>query len=329
MRPSPSAGGVGRDGAGARPTASEGEGLKAQLLDGKTTAAEIREELKRAVESLVSSGCRPHLALICVGEDPASQVYLRAKRKACEGLGVKSTLHKLPADIQTEHLASLIEDLNGDAGVHGILLQLPIPRHLPAARMIAAIDPAKDVDGFGPTSAGLLASGTPGFVPCTPLGVVVLLQRYSVPISGKNAVVIGRSLIVGRPLSNLLSLKSRNLNATVTLCHSGTADLGEATRRADILVAAIGAAGTVTGTMVKPGAAVVDVGMNRVPDESKASGYRLAGDVLFDEVCEVAGWITPVPGGVGPMTVAMLMANTVKAAAAQSGARVEPDFDVW
>jgi methylenetetrahydrofolate dehydrogenase (NADP+)/methenyltetrahydrofolate cyclohydrolase len=303
--------------------------LKAQLLDGKTTAAEVREELKGAVAALASSGCLPHLALICVGEDPASQVYLRAKGKACEGLGIKSTLHRLPADVERARLESLIDELNADRDVHGILLQLPIPRHLPADSMIAAIDPAKDVDGFSPMSAGLLASGTPGFVPCTPLGVVVLLQRYSVPISGKHAVVVGRSLIVGRPLSNLLSLKSPNLNATVTLCHSGTADLAEVTRSADVLVAAIGTAGTITASMVKPGAAVVDVGMNRVPDASKASGYRLAGDVVFDEASEVAAWITPVPGGVGPMTVAMLMANTVKAAAAQSGARVEHRYDVW
>lgn len=307
----------------------KGDALRAQLLDGKSTAADVREELKGAVASLASGGCRPHLALVCVGEHPASQVYLKAKGRACERLGIKSTLHELPAEVESDRLASVIDDLNNDVGVHGILLQLPIPRHLPANRMIASIDPRKDVDGFGPMSAGLLASGTPEFVPCTPLGIVVLLQRYSVPISGMQAVVVGRSLIVGRPLANLLSLKSPSLNATVTLCHSGTADLAEVTRRADVLIAAIGAAGTVTGSMVKPGAAVVDVGMNRLPDESKASGYRLVGDVVFEEVCEVADWITPVPGGVGPMTVAMLMANTVKAAAAQCGVRVEPTYDVW
>ena len=302
--------------------------MRARLLDGKKTAEQIREELKGSVQTLVRSGCRPHLALICVGEDPASQVYLRAKSKACEELGVTSTLHRFPDDIERTRLEGAIRDLNEDAGVHGVLLQLPIPPHLPEDEMIASIDPKKDVDGFHPLNAGLLASGMPRFIPCTPLGVVTLLRRHSVTIAGRHAVVLGRSLIVGRPLANLLSLKSKNLNATVTLCHSRTAGLADHTRRADILIAAMGSPSAVTGAMVKPGAAVVDVGVNRVPDPSRPSGYRLAGDVAFEEVSEIADWITPVPGGVGPMTVAMLIANTVKAAAIGSGIPVGPDYGV-
>lgn len=297
--------------------------MGAKLLDGKKTAEDIKEELKDKVRELTLQGCRPHLALINVGDDPASQVYLKSKGVACEKLGIESTLHKFPANVDRARLEDAIHALNEDRRVHGVLLQLPIPRHLPEDKMILAISAEKDVDGFHPLSAGLLASGTPAFVSCTPLGVVTLLHRHGVSIKGKHAVVVGRSRIVGRPLANLLSMKEDGLNATVTLCHSGTSDLPAMTRQADILVAAIGSAGAITGAMVKPGAAVVDVGMNRVPDPSKKSGYRLTGDVLFDEVAAVASWITPVPGGVGPMTVAMLMSNTVKAAALQAGLEVE------
>jgi methylenetetrahydrofolate dehydrogenase (NADP+)/methenyltetrahydrofolate cyclohydrolase len=297
--------------------------VSAKLLDGKKTAEEIRGELKQRVGELKAHGCRPHLALINVGDDPASKVYLKAKGRACEQLGVESTLHKFPADVERSKLEDAIRQLNEDDGVHGVLLQLPIPSHLPEDEMIEAISVEKDVDGFHPLSAGLLASGTPMFVACTPLGVVTLLHRHGVEVEGAHAVIVGRSRIVGRPLANLLSMKARGLNATVTLCHSGTSDLAGATRQADILVAAIGRAGVITGSMVKPGAAVVDVGMNRVPDSSKKSGYRLTGDVAFDEAAEVASWITPVPGGVGPMTVAMLLSNTVKAAGLQSGLQVE------
>jgi len=299
----------------------------AKLLDGKKTAEDIREELKDKVRELTLNDCRPHLALINVGDDPASQVYLRAKGAACEKLGIESTLHKFPANVDRARLEDAIIALNEDKKVHGVLLQLPIPSHLPEDQMILAMDAKKDVDGFHPLSAGLLASGTPGFVACTPLGVVTLLHRHGVPINGKHAVIVGRSRIVGRPLANLLSMKRRDLNATVTLCHSGTSNLPGITRQADILVAAIGCAGAITGAMVKPGAAVVDVGMNRVPDPSKKSGYRLTGDVVFDEAAEVASWITPVPGGVGPMTVAMLMSNTVKAAAMQAGLKVEDAYN--
>ena len=277
---------------------------------------------------LVKQGCRPHLALTCVGDDPASQVYLRAKAKACEQLGVVSTLHKLPADSTQEQVSRTIEDLNEDASVHGVLLQLPIPSQLDSDSLIASIRPEKDVDGFHPVSAGLLASGAPRFVPCTPLGIVVLLRRHGIEIPGTHAVIIGRSRIVGRPLANLLSIKAPNLDATVTVCHSGTKDLPALTSRADLLVAAVGKVGVVTGSMVKPGAVVVDVGMNRVPDPSKKKGYRLTGDVVFEEAAEVADWITPVPGGVGPMTVAMLMANTVRAAAEHSRAGIEMDYYV-
>lgn len=302
--------------------------MRARLLDGKNTAASIREELKDTVRHLTDQGIKPHLALINVGDDPASKVYLKAKSKACESLGIESTLHKFPADTERHRLEDAIQSLNNDGGVHGVLLQLPIPKHLPEDEMIAVISADKDVDGFHPLSAGLLASGTPKFVPCTPLGVVTLLHRHAVPIEGKHAVVVGRSRIVGRPLANLLSMKASDLNATVTLCHSGTRDLEDHIKRADILVAAIGIAGAITGSMVKPGAAVVDVGMNRVPDESKKTGYRLTGDVVFEEAAERADWITPVPGGVGPMTVAMLMANTVKAAALHAGMEVGPLCDV-
>ncbi len=298
--------------------------MSAKLLDGKKTAQGVREKLKSKVGELAAGGTRPHLALINVGDDPASQVYLKAKGNACEELGIKSTLHKLPADVERERLEEIIHGLNEDREVHGLLLQLPIPAHLPDDEMISAIAPEKDVDGFHPVSAGLLASGTPRFIPCTPLGVITLLHAHSVPIGGSHAVVVGRSRIVGRPLANLLSLKSPGLNATVTLCHSGTPDIGQITVQADILVAAIGSAEIIGGSMVKAGAAVVDVGVNRVPDSSRKSGYRLAGDVAFDEVSEVAEWISPVPGGVGPMTVAMLMANTVRAACLQCGIPVEP-----
>ncbi len=298
--------------------------MRAKLLDGKRTAEGIKEQLKEDVVELADSGRRPHLALICVGDDPASQVYLRSKSAASGRLGIESTLHKFAAGVERHELEGAIADLNADDAVHGILLQLPIPDHLPEGDMIAAIDPRKDVDGFHPLSAGLLASGTPEFIPCTPLGIVTLLRKHSVEIAGRHAVVIGRSRIVGRPLANLLSLKSTGLNATVTLCHSATVGLDDFARRADILVAATGSPGMVTADMVKPGAAVVDVGMNRIADGSTTSGYRLVGDVAFDEVCEVADWITPVPGGVGPMTVAMLMANTVRAARVQSGLAAEP-----
>lgn len=302
--------------------------MRANILDGKKTAEVIREELAGAVRKLVNRGCQPHLALLCVGDDPASQVYLKSKSRACEQLGVISTLHKLPADAAYELVSRTIQDLNEDASVHGILLQLPIPGHLESDKLIASIRPEKDVDGFHPMNAGLLASGTPGFVPCTPLGIVTLLRRHGVGVKGAHAVILGRSRIVGRPLANLLSMKTPQLDATVTICHSGTSDPAALTRQADLLVAAVGRAGVVTGSMVKPGAVVVDVGMNRVPDASKKKGYRLTGDVVFDEAAEVADWITPVPGGVGPMTVAMLMVNTVRAAADQSGATLEFEHDV-
>jgi methylenetetrahydrofolate dehydrogenase (NADP+)/methenyltetrahydrofolate cyclohydrolase len=302
--------------------------VRARLLDGKRTAELIREDLKGAVRKLTERGCRPHLALTCVGDDPASHVYLRAKAKACEQLGVVSSLHKLPADSTQERVSGTIEELNEDDSVHGVLLQLPIPPQLDSDSLIASIRPEKDVDGFHPVSAGLLASGTPRFVPCTPLGIVVLLRRHGIEIPGTHAVILGRSRIVGRPLANLLSIKAPNLDATVTVCHSGTKDLPALTRGADLLVAAVGRVGVVTGSMVKPGAVVVDVGMNRVPDPSKKSGYRLTGDVIFEEAAELADWITPVPGGVGPMTVAMLMVNTVRAAAEHSGAGMEMDYYV-
>jgi methylenetetrahydrofolate dehydrogenase (NADP+)/methenyltetrahydrofolate cyclohydrolase len=301
--------------------------VRAKLLDGKRTAEQIRGELSSAVRKLAASGCQPHLALLCVGDDPASQVYLRSKGKACEELGVTSTLHKLPADCSYERVMDTIRSLNENDSVHGVLLQLPVPPHLPADELITSINPEKDVDGFHPMNAGLLASGTPHFVPCTPLGIVVLLRRHGLSVKGAHAVILGRSRIVGRPLANLLSIKSPQLDATVTICHSGTVDLPSVTRQADLLVAAVGRAGVVSGSMIKPGSVVVDVGMNRVPDASAKKGYRLTGDVVFEEAVEVAGWITPVPGGVGPMTVAMLLLNTIRAAAEQSQTVLELKYD--
>ena len=247
---------------------------------------------------------RPRLAAVQVGDDPASRVYLRNKVRACEEAGVESEVHPLPGNCQADALAVLLGRLNRDPRVHGILLQLPLPAHLDAEVATGSIAPAKDVDGLTPANLGALLGGRPGFEPCTPAGVIVLLERGGVPIEGSHAVVIGRSAIVGKPMALMLLARG----ATVTVCHTRTRDLASHARRADILVAAAGRAGMVSGDMIKPGAAVVDVGINRLP------GGKLAGDVDFAAASAVAGWITPVPGGVGPMTVAMVIANTVRAA---------------
>ncbi len=275
----------------------------AVLLDGKTMAAQLTEGLKAHIEALKEKGVTPGLAVILVGEDPASQVYVRNKGKACDELGMYSETIRLPEETTQQELESLIERLNGDARIHGILVQLPLPRHLNEAAALRRIVPEKDVDGFHIENAGRLFTGQEGVVACTPKGILHMLKAANVPLAGKEAVVIGRSNIVGKPVAMLLL----NENCTVTLCHSRTADLASHTRRADILVAAVGKPRFVTADMVKPGSAVVDVGINRV-------NGKVVGDVDFENVEKVAGYISPVPGGVGKMTIGMLMENTVEAA---------------
>ena len=249
-----------------------------------------------------------------VGDVPASQVYVRTKRKACEHVGLSSVLHTPAGDIPEAQLLALIDQLNDDPTVHGILIQLPLPDHVEEAKVIERLSPSKDVDGFHPSNVGKLVIGMDTFKPCTPAGVQELLVRSGIEIAGKHAVVIGRSNIVGKPMANLLVQKHKDANATVTVCHSRTRDLATLTRQADILIAALGSPHIVTADMVKEGAVVIDVGINRVDDASAKKGYRIVGDVDFDAVSQVASAITPVPGGVGPMTVAMLMVNTLKAA---------------
>ena len=276
----------------------------AKLIDGKAVAARVRAEAARAVEALKARGIEPALAVIIVGDDPASKIYVRNKARACGECGIRSEVIRLGADTTQAALLDVIARLNADAATHGILLQLPLPAGLDAAAVIRAIDPRKDVDGFTALSAGALLNGEPGFVPCTPAGCLELLKSYNVPLAGREAVVIGRSAIVGKPMALLLL----NENCTVTICHSRTRDLASVVRRADIVVCAVGRPRFVTADMIRPGAAVIDVGINRLPDGS------LCGDVDFDAVSAVAEYVTPVPGGVGPMTIAMLMKNTVEAA---------------
>jgi len=277
------------------------------LMDGKKVAREIRDAIGREVEQLKSqSGKVPGLATVLVGEDPASAVYVRSKNKICKELGFVSLEHTLSEDTQEKDLLALVDELNHNEAVSGILVQLPLPEHIDSIKILEAVDPAKDVDGFHPVSMGRLMMGTPVLAPCTPSGIIEMLDRYGVEIEGKHAVVLGRSNIVGKPVALLLLHR----NATVTLCHSRTRDLPEVTRTADILIAAVGRPKMVTGEMVKEGAVVIDVGINRVDG-------KLVGDVAFDEVEPKASLITPVPGGVGPMTIAMLMNNTLKAFKAQ------------
>ncbi|MDQ4149533.1 MAG: bifunctional 5,10-methylenetetrahydrofolate dehydrogenase/5,10-methenyltetrahydrofolate cyclohydrolase [Actinomycetota bacterium] len=296
--------------------------MTSRLIHGKPIAAEVRQKVQEGVASLAARGVVPGLAAILVGDDPASQTYVGSKQKAAEAAGMTSWVHRLDASTPQRELNGLIEQLNADTSVHGILLQLPLPRGLDSDEAVGLISSQKDVDGLTAGSAGRLALGRPFFVPCTALGVAVMLAAENVEVAGADVVVVGRSNLVGRPLSILLSMKSGPpnplgedgaalpANATVTLCHTGTADLSSHTRRADILVVAAGAARAISGDMIKPGATVIDVGIQR--DESG----KLVGDVDFDSAVEVAGAITPVPGGVGPMTVAMLMANTLLAAGA-------------
>lgn len=278
-----------------------------QIIDGKAVAAEIYEELRPRVSRLIASGCQPGLAVVLVGNNPASQVYVRNKEKACEKLGIRSFRYHLSETTEIAELVELIDSLNANPEVHGILVQLPLPPHVEEREVLYRIAPEKDVDGFHPYNLGRLMIGDPLFLPCTPWGVQELLVRYGIEVEGKHVVIVGRSNIVGKPLAMMLVQKAKGANATVTVCHTRTVGLSEHTERADILVVACGSPGAVTGDMVKEGVVVIDVGINRV-------GEKLVGDVDFESVAPKASYITPVPGGVGPMTVAMLMANTVKAA---------------
>lgn len=286
--------------------------MNTTVIDGKEVARKIREGLAAEIAELKAQGKTPGLAVVLVGEDPASQVYVGSKVRACEELGLYSQKWELPADTTQEQLVDLIHKLNADDRIHGILVQSPPPPHIDEEAVILNIDPRKDVDGFHPANvAKLVLEDEEGFVPCTPLGCMELLKAYDIPTAGKHAVVIGRSLIVGKPMANLLV--SKKANATVTIAHSRTADLPAVCRTADIIVAAVGRPEMVKADFVKDGAVVIDVGINRIPDPSRPRGYRIVGDVDYEAVKDKCSAITPVPGGVGPMTIAMLMANTVKA----------------
>ena len=286
--------------------------MSAVVIDGKAIAGDVRAGVADKVAELKARGVSPCLAVVLVGQDPASVSYVTGKRKALAEAGMTDRSVDLPEDTSEETLLRTIADLNADPAVHGILVQLPLPKHIDEDKVIMAIAPEKDVDGFHPVNVGNLVIGKKAFLPCTPHGIVVLLERMGIPLNGAHVVVIGRSNIVGKPVS--LLLLRREHNATVTVCHTGTKNIRELTVQADVLIAAVGRPNTVTADMVKPGAAVIDVGVNRVPDATKKSGFRLCGDVDFERVKEVAGYITPVPGGVGPMTIAMLMHNTLEAA---------------
>ncbi|MDA3951537.1 MAG: bifunctional methylenetetrahydrofolate dehydrogenase/methenyltetrahydrofolate cyclohydrolase FolD [Spirochaeta sp.] len=288
--------------------------MPATIIDGKQIAADVQEELRGRITALSDAGVIPGLAVVLVGENPASVSYVTAKERDCEKVGIRSFDHRIPVETSETDLLDLVDRLNADDAVHGILVQLPLPEHIDSDRVLQRIDPTKDVDGFHPLSLGRMLTGLPTLLPCTPHGVVQMLLRSGHDPAGKHVVVLGRSNIVGKPLANLLALKKTGGNATVTVCHSRTPNIAEFTRQADILVAAIGSAGFVTGDMVADGAVVIDVGVNRVEDPSKKRGYRLVGDVDFDSVAPRAAAITPVPGGVGPMTRTMLLFNTVTAA---------------
>ena len=288
-----------------------------ELISGKIISAQINEELCLEVKQLKTKGIEPCLAVVLVGEDPASEVYVRNKKRTSEEIGMRSIGHNLPDTTTQRELETLIQSLNADPAVHGILCQFPLPEGLDEKKVIQTIAPEKDVDGLHPLNAGLIAMGIPKFISCTPYGVLQMLKRSGISTSGKNVVVLGRSNLVGRPIATLLS--SKGWDATVTVCHSRTSDLAGVTSQADILIAAIGIPEFVKANMVKPGAVVIDVGINRIDDPNKAKGTRLVGDVAFEEVAANASFNTPVPGGVGPMTIARRMVNTVNAARWQNG----------
>ncbi len=288
--------------------------MSAKIIDGKLISTEIRDELKQEVENLKKEGITPGLGVILVGEDPASKSYVTAKERACDSLGIYSDNRHIPKETSEEELLSIIDAMNNDPRIDGILVQLPLPKHIDPDKVIMRISPEKDVDGFHPQSIGKMIMGKDTFLPCTPHGVVKLLNYAGIQIEGSHVVVVGRSNIVGKPVANLLLDKSKNGNATVTVCHSRTKNIKDMTLQADILIAAIGKAQFITADMVKDGAVIIDVGVNRVEDSTKKKGFRLVGDVDFEPVKEKASAITPVPGGVGPMTITMLMYNTVQSA---------------
>jgi methylenetetrahydrofolate dehydrogenase (NADP+)/methenyltetrahydrofolate cyclohydrolase len=289
--------------------------VEAQLIDGTAIGKTMRGELAGEIAAMTRKGVQPGLAVVLVGENPASQVYVRMKGKACEEAGMHSETIRLSAETSEAELLAVVDRLNADPKIHGMLVQLPLPKHINSERVLLRIDPAKDVDGFHPVNVGKVSIGDPtGFRPATPYGVQQLLLRTKVETRGAHAVIVGRSNIVGRPMAALLLQNGPGGNATVTVCHSNTRDIGSITRQADILIVAMGKPEFVTGEMVKPGAVVIDVGVNRVEDAATKSGYRLVGDVQFAEARKVASAITPVPGGVGPMTITMLLYNTVQAA---------------
>ena len=289
--------------------------MRAKLIDGKQMAEDIRSEVAAGVKALVdATGVRPGLAAVLVGEDPGSAIYVRNKRRACEEAGIFSETFQLAETVPEDELVTLVVRLNADERFHGILVQLPLPPHVDEQAIILTVDPDKDVDGLHPINVGRLLSGQPRFVPATPAGVREMLVRSGNDPSGKNVVIVGRSNIVGKPLAALLMQKTKGANATVTVCHTGTPDIGAVTRQADIVVAAMGRPQAITADMVGDGAVVIDVGINRIEDATRQSGWRLVGDVDFDAVAEKASAISPVPGGVGPMTIAMLLKNTLLAA---------------
>jgi methylenetetrahydrofolate dehydrogenase (NADP+)/methenyltetrahydrofolate cyclohydrolase len=289
--------------------------MSATILDGKQLAADMRADIATQVAKLkAETGVTPGLGVILIGMDPASTSYVTAKERACEEAGMYSQDVRVPATTTQDEALALVRRMNADPRVHGILVQLPLPKHIDESAVINAISPEKDVDGFTPINVGRMMIGDRCFLPCTPHGIIQLLLRAGVQTSGKHAVVVGRSNIVGKPVAHLLMRKAEGGNATVTVCHTGTRELGQFTRQADILVVAAGRPNTVTGDMIKPGAVVIDVGVNRIADATKKNGFRLAGDVAFDSAKEVASLITPVPGGVGPMTITMLLYNTLESA---------------
>ena len=288
--------------------------MAAKIIDGKKIAEQMRSQLKEEVAKLKQKGITPGLGVILVGEEAASQSYVRAKERACEKIGIYSDDNRLPAETSQQDLITLINRMNAEAKVNGILVQLPLPKHISETEVLLAIDPEKDVDGFHPMNVGKMVAGQKAFLPCTPHGIIQLLQHSGVKIEGSHIVIVGRSNIVGKPLANMLIQKAATGNATVTVCHTRTKDLAHHTRQADILIAAAGRPNTITADMVKDGAIVIDVGVNRIEDATKEKGYRLVGDVDFEAVKEKARLITPVPGGVGPMTITMLLYNTVEAA---------------
>lgn len=286
-----------------------------QIIDGKATASAIKKEIAAEVEARVAAGKkRPHLAAVLVGHDGGSETYVAHKVKACEECGFTSTLIRREADVTQQELLDIVGQLNVDPDIDGYIVQLPLPSHIDEQAIIQAVDPNKDVDGFHPVNVGRMSLGLPCFLSATPAGIIELLRRYQIETRGKHCVVIGRSNIVGKPVASLMMQKANPGNATVTVCHSATPNIKEIVSQADIIIAAIGHPGFVTADMVKPGAVVIDVGTTRVPDASKKSGFRLAGDVDFENVAPLCSAITPVPGGVGPMTICSLMINTLKAA---------------